>query len=330
MAEALARDAEARLQRAQARSTADGAHASDDRRARPSARTFKVTELQCFADCSSSLVRRAVPRAEPVDAEPDAKLRGQVAHRALHKFFTPVCPQELGDERVEPRPSRPRRCMRGVPRRGARGGYGWSSTEMQAPSRPVALARLEAVVADECESQLGARSARVRGRVRDRARGTRAAARPRARHGLTLSGKIDRIDRPVRRRGIVQDYKSGKHAHSAAPDQRELRSRSALHARPARPRRPRATRRGLPAAGRRSARARGLLPRQARGETLKATAGDPRGRRGTGVPALRRLRAPIRDPCARSGSGPARRRPGMIPRGGEGADVAVDLGPMCR
>jgi RecB family exonuclease len=48
--------------------------------------------------------------------------------------------------------------------------------------------------------------------------------------GLTLSGKIDRIDQdPFGARGIVQDYKSGKHAHSAREIESELRLQIPLY-----------------------------------------------------------------------------------------------------
>jgi hypothetical protein len=48
--------------------------------------------------------------------------------------------------------------------------------------------------------------------------------------GLTLSGKIDRIDLdPHSARGIVQDYKSGKHAFSAREIERELRLQIPLY-----------------------------------------------------------------------------------------------------
>jgi RecB family exonuclease len=48
--------------------------------------------------------------------------------------------------------------------------------------------------------------------------------------GLTLAGKIDRIDvDPFSARGIVQDYKSGKSAHSAAEIERELRLQVPLY-----------------------------------------------------------------------------------------------------
>ena len=48
--------------------------------------------------------------------------------------------------------------------------------------------------------------------------------------GITLSGKIDRIDvDPFGARGIVQDYKSGKHAHSAQEIESELRLQIPLY-----------------------------------------------------------------------------------------------------
>jgi PD-(D/E)XK nuclease superfamily protein len=48
--------------------------------------------------------------------------------------------------------------------------------------------------------------------------------------GVTLSGKIDRIDvDPFSARGIVQDYKSGKGAHSAEEIEKELRLQIPLY-----------------------------------------------------------------------------------------------------
>jgi RecB family exonuclease len=48
--------------------------------------------------------------------------------------------------------------------------------------------------------------------------------------GVTLTGKIDRIDvDPFGARGIVQDYKSGKHAHSAREIDSELRLQIPLY-----------------------------------------------------------------------------------------------------
>src|SRR5205814_8658931 len=48
--------------------------------------------------------------------------------------------------------------------------------------------------------------------------------------GVTLSGKIDRIDvDPFSARGIVQDYKAGKHAHSAQQIESEKRLQIPLY-----------------------------------------------------------------------------------------------------
>ena len=68
--------------------------------------------------------------------------------------------------------------------------------------------------------------------------------------GFTVSGKIDRIDvDPLSARGIVQDYKSGKTAYSAAKIESGAQAPDpALHARPARPDRHRAARGRLPRA----------------------------------------------------------------------------------
>src|SRR5207248_5116348 len=48
--------------------------------------------------------------------------------------------------------------------------------------------------------------------------------------GITLSGKSDRIDvDPCSARGIVQDYKAGKHAHSAAQIESEQKLQIPLY-----------------------------------------------------------------------------------------------------
>ena len=62
--------------------------------------SFNVTELESFATCSSIwFIERAVsPRT--IDSESDARLRGSIAHTALHKFFSGL-PKRLGIERVE-------------------------------------------------------------------------------------------------------------------------------------------------------------------------------------------------------------------------------------
>jgi ATP-dependent helicase/nuclease subunit B len=192
--------------------------------------TFNVTELERFADCSSAWFVDRLLDPKSIDAEVDAKLRGSVAHSALFKFFTRL-PKELGveklDESVEDGAVR---LMRGCLDE-AVAGVRMEMTEIQARELDQTLWRdLEALVHEECASgtQLVPRRFEV-------AFGSERAAPELQRglalgDGLTLSGKIDRIDvDPFSARGIVQDYKSGKHAHSAAEIEKELRLQIPLY-----------------------------------------------------------------------------------------------------
>jgi len=192
--------------------------------------TFNVTELERFADCSSAwfIDRLIDPRS--IDAEVDPKLRGSVAHSALFKFFTRL-PKELGveklDERVEDGAVRLMRACLDE----ALGGVRMEMTEMQARELDQTLWRdLEALVHEECGSDLQLVPRRF-----EVAFGSERAAPELQRgldlgEGLTLSGKIDRIDiDPFSARGIVQDYKSGKHAHSAVEIEKELRLQIPLY-----------------------------------------------------------------------------------------------------
>jgi ATP-dependent helicase/DNAse subunit B len=192
--------------------------------------TFNVTELERFADCSSAWFVDRLLDPKSIDAEVDAKLRGSVAHSALFKFFTRL-PRELGveklDERVEDGAvGLMRACLDE-----AVAGVRMEMTEMQARELDQTLWRdLEALVHEECASgtQLVPRRFEV-------AFGSERAAPELQRglplgEGLTLSGKIDRIDvDPFSARGIVQDYKSGKHAHSAVEIEKELRLQIPLY-----------------------------------------------------------------------------------------------------
>ena len=192
--------------------------------------TFNVTELERFADCSSAWFIDRVIDPKSIDAEVDPKLRGSVAHSALFKFFTRL-PKELGveklDERVEDDAVRLMRACLSE----ALSGVRMEMTEMQARELDQTLWRdLEALVHEESgsERQLVPRRFEV-------AFGSERAAPELQRglslgDGITLSGKIDRIDiDPFSARGIVQDYKSGKHAHSAVEIEKELRLQIPLY-----------------------------------------------------------------------------------------------------
>jgi ATP-dependent helicase/DNAse subunit B len=192
--------------------------------------TYNVTELERFADCSSAWFVDRLLDPKSIDAEVDAKLRGSVAHSALFKFFTRL-PKELGVERLDERVEDDAvRLMRACLDE-AVGGVRMEMTEMQGRELDQTLWRdLEALVHEECAS--GAQLVPRRFEV---AFGSERAAPGLQRglplgNGLTLSGKIDRIDiDPFSARGIVQDYKSGKHAHSAAEIEKELRLQIPLY-----------------------------------------------------------------------------------------------------
>ncbi len=192
--------------------------------------SFGVTELERFADCSSAWFVERHLQPKTIDAEPDALQRGIVAHTALHRFFSRI-PSELGVEKLEPAlVDDAKRLMRACLDE-ALSGVRMELTEMQARELDRSLWRdLEAVVQEECESKLSLVPRRFEVSFgSDRAapelqRGLELGP------GLALSGKVDRIDvDPFGARGIVQDYKSGKHAHSAREIERELRLQIPLY-----------------------------------------------------------------------------------------------------
>jgi hypothetical protein len=188
---------------------------------------FSVTELETFADCSQRwLVERQID-PKTVDAEPDALLRGQIAHQALYRFYSGLSRELGGPERVTPETvetARPflMRCLDEAIESWLR----FDATDLQrAELRESLLRDLEAFLAAEARSLV-----EFVPRKLEVAFGMERAA-PELQRGLPLgddvllSGKIDRIDQdPFGARGIVQDYKSGRTAHSAA----EIESQSRL------------------------------------------------------------------------------------------------------
>jgi len=193
--------------------------------------TFGVTELERFADCSSAWLFERVVSPKTIDAEVDAMLRGSVAHSALHKFYAGL-PREVGHDRVtsenvEQAVGFLRRCLDDA----LRGGVRLELTELQAAELEEGLWRdLEGFVRDEASSPLELLPRRF-----EVAFGSDRSA-PELQRGLHLgetiylSGKIDRIDvDPYSTRGIVQDYKSGRSAHSAKQIDDELKLQIPLY-----------------------------------------------------------------------------------------------------
>jgi ATP-dependent helicase/nuclease subunit B len=192
---------------------------------------FGVTELERFADCSSAWLfeREISPRT--IDAEPDAMLRGQIAHTALNRFYSGL-PKEVGSERVEP--ERLEETLRFVGRcldEALESGVRIDLTDLQRAELRQSLRRdLEGFVRKEAELELPLvpRQFEVSFGMERSAQHLQPGLDLGG--GIALSGKIDRIDvDPLSARGIVQDYKSGKSVHSAREIDSELRLQIPLY-----------------------------------------------------------------------------------------------------
>jgi ATP-dependent helicase/nuclease subunit B len=193
--------------------------------------TFSATELERFADCSSAWLFERIVSPRTIDAVVDPMLRGSVAHQTLFKFYSGL-PKELGSDRVtaenvEQALGFLRRCLDDA----LRGGVRLELTELQAAELEESLWRdLEGFARDEAVSPLGLVPRRF-----EVAFGSDRSAPELQRGldlggGLHLSGKIDRIDvDPFSARGIVQDYKSGRSAHSAKQIDEELKLQIPLY-----------------------------------------------------------------------------------------------------
>jgi ATP-dependent helicase/nuclease subunit B len=193
-------------------------------------KTFGVTELERFADCSSIWFIERLLDPKSIDARVDARLRGSIAHQTLFRFYSGL-PKELGGDRVEPDRvddalAYLSRCLDT-----AVDGVRMELTDLQQRELRHGLWRdLEAFVREEAAADLPLVPRRFEvlfGSERsapELQRGLELAP------GLTLSGKIDRIDvDPFSARGIVQDYKAGKHAHSAAQIEQEKKLQIPLY-----------------------------------------------------------------------------------------------------
>ena len=191
---------------------------------------FNVTELERFADCSSAWFIDRMIDPKTIDPEVDPRLRGSIAHNALYKFFTGL-PKVLGGARIQPeRVEDAVRFMRECLDQ-ALNGVRLEMTELQRRELELTLSRdLERLVRLEAESE-----SPLEPRQFEVSFGLERSA-PELQRGLelgdgvVLSGKIDRIDvEPLSARGIVQDYKAGKHAPSAREMEKELRLQIPLY-----------------------------------------------------------------------------------------------------
>ena len=191
---------------------------------------FNVTELERFADCSSAWFFERLISPRQIDRRVDAMLRGSVAHTTLHRFYAGL-PRAIGSETVDESRLDDALTFLGECLDGALGGVKMEMTELERRELEQSLRRdLEQLVRDEARSpsplvprkfEVGFGSERSAPELQ---RGLDLG------DGVTLSGKIDRIDLdPGSARGIVQDYKSGRTGHSAAEIEKELRLQIPLY-----------------------------------------------------------------------------------------------------
>ncbi len=192
--------------------------------------TFSVTELEAFGGCSVRwLVERVVSPRE-IDGEVDAKLRGQVAHQTLYRFFSGL-PKRMSADKVDPeRLDEALAFLRECLSEAIAGYVRLELDELEHRELEAGLRRdLEQFVRLEAQS----RSPLVPRRFEVGFGSERSPAELRRGldlGGFSLSGKIDRIDLdPFSARGLVQDYKSGRTATSAAQIEAELKLQLPLY-----------------------------------------------------------------------------------------------------
>jgi ATP-dependent helicase/DNAse subunit B len=192
--------------------------------------TFSVTELERFADCSSIWFFERLIDPRSIDARVDARLRGSIAHQALYRFYSGL-PKELGIEqpdadRIGEAVAFLRRCLDE-----AIDGVRMELTELQERELKHGLWRdLEAFVRGDTAAEAPLVPRRFEVLFGSERAATELQRGLALADGIALSGKIDRIDvDPFSSRGIVQDYKAGKHAHSAAQIEQERRLQIPLY-----------------------------------------------------------------------------------------------------
>jgi len=194
-------------------------------------RVFSATELERLGDCSSAWLFERVINPKTIDAEPDALLRGKVAHQALYAFYSGL-PKELGADRVtaetlEPALAFLERCLDEA----LRGGVRLELSDVQTAELRVGLHHdLERFVREEARSPLGLAPRRFEVGFGSERSAPELQRGLELGEGLFMSGKIDRVDvDPFSARGIVQDYKSGKSSFSAAEIDAEQRLQVPLY-----------------------------------------------------------------------------------------------------
>jgi ATP-dependent helicase/DNAse subunit B len=190
-------------------------------------KTFNVTELERMSDCSSAWFVERLLDPRTIDAEVDPKLRGSIAHTTLHRFYAGL-PKEVGVDKPDVEHLEAARAFLRSCLTQAVEGVRMELTDVQRQELDQGLWRdLSAFLDAEARSELP-----LVPRELELQFGFERSKHPGLPLGddLFLSGKIDRVDVEVfGARGIVQDYKAGKSAHSAQTIEQEQRLQIPLY-----------------------------------------------------------------------------------------------------
>jgi ATP-dependent helicase/DNAse subunit B len=191
---------------------------------------FNVTELERFADCSSAWFFERLISPRQIDRKVDAMMRGSVAHTTLHRFYAGL-PRAIGADSVDEERLDQALAFLGECLEGALAGVKMEMTELERRELEQSLRRdLEQFVRDEAVAGLPLVPRRFEVGFGSERSSPELQRGLDLGDGVTLSGKIDRIDvDPGSARGIVQDYKSGRTGHSAAEIEKELRLQIPLY-----------------------------------------------------------------------------------------------------
>jgi ATP-dependent helicase/DNAse subunit B len=190
-------------------------------------KTFNVTELERMSDCSSAWFVERLLDPRTIDAQVDPKLRGSVAHTTLHRFYAGL-PKEVGVDKPDVEHLEGARVFLRACLTQAVEGVRMELTDVQRQELDQGLWRdLSAFLDAEARSELPLVPRELElqfGFERSKHAGLPLGDE------LFLSGKIDRVDVEVfGARGIVQDYKAGKSAHSAQTIEQEQRLQIPLY-----------------------------------------------------------------------------------------------------
>lgn len=183
--------------------------------------TFRVTDLERMAGCSSAWFIERYLRPGGIDQAIDPRMRGSIAHVAMQRFYSQLPSALPGAERVEPANldaavELMHRCVESALDSGLR----IDADDLQRRELEQSMQNdLEQLV----RAEASASSTFVPRRLEVAFQAYELAP------GVAVSGKIDRVDAdPLSARGIIVDYKSGA-APSAAQIHDEARLQIPLY-----------------------------------------------------------------------------------------------------